>query len=267
MRARQRGFTLIELSIVLVIIGLVVGGILVAQTLIQTGEFKKLIRDVDLIRTSTEQFRSKYEYLPGDMPNATAYWGIQAGATGNDDTCYTSESTGIATCNGNGDNEIVAGHTGTGYHERARYWQHLSNAGYIAGQYTGYQGLFASEVRVGGINAMKGSINGTCYNLTTVAPLVTDTMYFVHDRQHIMENPGDKPTGASSPNRLIMTPAELKHIDSKIDDGKPGSGTVRGTKLGSPVAPNCTNSADPVVADYDLVRTTNECYLYILMGF
>ncbi len=68
----MRGFTLIELSITLVIIGLLVGGILVGKELISAATARAQIAQIEKLQTATNSFRLKYAYLPGDIPNADA---------------------------------------------------------------------------------------------------------------------------------------------------------------------------------------------------
>src|SRR5271155_2823005 len=68
----QHGFTLIELSIVLVIIGLIVGGVLVGQDLIRAAEVRATIAQIEKYNTAVNTFRGKYNALPGDMNAATA---------------------------------------------------------------------------------------------------------------------------------------------------------------------------------------------------
>src|ERR1700691_433072 len=66
--ASQSGFTLIELSIVLVIIGLIVGGVLVGQDLIRAAEVRAQISQIEKYNTAVNTFRDKYNALPGDLP-------------------------------------------------------------------------------------------------------------------------------------------------------------------------------------------------------
>src|SRR5450432_727787 len=77
-RAAESGFTLIELSIVLVIIGLIIGGVLVGQDLIKAAEIRGQITQIEKYNTAVNTFRGKYNCLPGDCVNATALGFTQA---------------------------------------------------------------------------------------------------------------------------------------------------------------------------------------------
>lgn len=82
---KQRGFTLVEMAIVLVIIGLLLGGILASQTLVSSTKAKDVVMIIDDLRTATTYFRQRYGYLPGDLPNPGTYLtaGLTAGTGGN----------------------------------------------------------------------------------------------------------------------------------------------------------------------------------------
>lgn len=69
---RQAGFTLIEMSIVLIIIGLIIGGILKASDVLKQAHAKDLIQAVQDAQSAALSFKSKYGYLPGDLPNGGA---------------------------------------------------------------------------------------------------------------------------------------------------------------------------------------------------
>jgi len=156
--SRSRGFTLIELSIVLVIIGLLVGGILVGQNLIHAAELRSIITDVERLKTAINAFESKYDCLPGDCPNATDYFGTAS-------VCPGGPGTGTQTCNGNGNGDIDFGATAgdpsiAGNQELFLIWQHLSNAGLIAGSYTGFNdGINYYDAKVG-VNVPASKISG-----------------------------------------------------------------------------------------------------------
>jgi len=82
-RKTLSGFTLIELSIVLVIIGLIVGGVLVGRELINTAKLRKVVSEVDKFTTAIQTFRVKYGCTPGDCKNATTFF--TGTHNGNDD--------------------------------------------------------------------------------------------------------------------------------------------------------------------------------------
>jgi len=75
-RPAQQGFTLIEMSIVLAIIGLIVGGILKGQEVVNNGRLKMQVAQMDAIKAAIFTFQDQYTFLPGDYPNAHAQLGI-----------------------------------------------------------------------------------------------------------------------------------------------------------------------------------------------
>lgn len=107
----RRGFTLVELSIVLVIIGLLIGGVLKGKAMIENAKQKRVKSDIDGIVSAVYNYQDKYNFLPGDDTNDRS---TELGATG----CDGSQ--------GNGDGVYAAG-------ERACFWQELIGAGLISG--------------------------------------------------------------------------------------------------------------------------------------
>ena len=98
---KKSGFTLVELAIVIVVIGLLVGGVLQGQELIKQANIRSQIAQFEDINRATFTFRAKYNALPGDMNNATSFWGDLIDI--DNPTIGTT-----ATCNGNGDGIIYA---------------------------------------------------------------------------------------------------------------------------------------------------------------
>ena len=70
---KQTGFTLLELSVVLIIIALVAGGIVVGQSLIRSATLRSVMGEYDHYLKAVQEFQDKYLALPGDMPNAEEY--------------------------------------------------------------------------------------------------------------------------------------------------------------------------------------------------
>ena len=114
MRARQRGFTLVEIAIVLVIIGLLLGGILKGQEMITQAKIKNSVADFSGVSAAYYGYQDRYRAIPGDDQNAATRW---SGAVAGD---------------GNG---IVAGgyNSSTTTDESRKWWDHLRRAGFVSG--------------------------------------------------------------------------------------------------------------------------------------
>ncbi len=106
---KKNGFTLIELSIVLVIIGLIVGGIIGGKSLISAAAQQSLIRQAKAYKSTIRTFQDQYDAKPGDMIDATDYWPA-------------------ATINGDGNGGISWNATVFFRRERLLVWQHLALA-------------------------------------------------------------------------------------------------------------------------------------------
>ena len=114
MNTKQRGFTLVEIAIVLVIIGLLLGGVLKGQAMIDNARYKRLVADLDSFRSEVFMFQDRYGALPGDMINAKTR--LNPGAT-----------------NGNGDGVIRNGYCNNSGEESCLVWSHLRYAGLLSG--------------------------------------------------------------------------------------------------------------------------------------
>lgn len=256
----RQAFSLVELSIVLVILGLLTGGILTGQSLIRAAELRSVTTEFQKYQTAVNTFRDKYFYLPGDMPNATNFWGAAASCPGTNAT----PSTDTKTCNGNG-NGLISPAPGYG-NEYFRFWQHLANAGLIEGTYTGVQGpdissadavigsnVPASKLGNGGwfaANAMTAASHAHLFDGTYTTRLIF---------------------GAKVPNTTtsgpIMTADEQWNIDKKIDDEIPGSGRIMAFKSSSTQTPGCTTSDDPMTATYSLSSSGILCSITAQPGW
>jgi len=138
MRSKQSGFTLVEIAIVLVIIGLLLGGVLKGQELINSAKIKNLVNDLNGVSTAVYAYQDRYRALPGDDANAETRWTAQG---------ITAAGTGLGNGNGTVDGKFNAAPvTGAGP-ESVLFWKELRTAGLIGGNVADAQPLNA----VGGI--------------------------------------------------------------------------------------------------------------------
>ncbi|MBX9726822.1 MAG: prepilin-type N-terminal cleavage/methylation domain-containing protein [Rickettsiales bacterium] len=211
----RRGFSLVELSIVLVILGLLVGGVLAGQSLIRAAELRSVITQSNNFRTAAASFKDKYFAIPGDMINATQFWGTMSTGTCPNATAGTSTQT----CNGNGDGQIGTGNLNS---EMALFWQHMANAGLIEGSYSGYVN--------GGIwnttNTPFLKISNALWNTVGRATMaISSTQFIEGDYGNTLE-------AYIGSVGAVLRPDEQWNMDTKIDDGRPATGLMRAQELG-----------------------------------
>ena len=119
MKRSSGGFTLLEIAVVLVIIGLLLGGVLKGQELISSARVRNFIAQQEGVKTAFFGFQDRYRAYPGDY--STASTNINCGA--------------VACLNGNGNGMIEAPNL-SALQEDILVWSHLSAAGFITGSYT-----------------------------------------------------------------------------------------------------------------------------------
>src|SRR5690349_16590711 len=136
MKSQQSGFTLVEIAIVLVIIGLLLGGILKGQELINSAKVKNLANDFRVIPTYIYAYQDKFKSLPGDDANVTTHI---TGAT-----AAAAAGLGNGVINGNWNST-------TNTDESFLFWQHVRLANLAAGPTDVADPTYVPRNAVGGI--------------------------------------------------------------------------------------------------------------------
>ena len=257
----QRGFSLVELSIVLVILGLLVGGVLGGQALIRAAEIRGVLADKDKYLAAVYTFKNKYHALPGDMANAGSFWGV---VHANNIMCIvTAAATATATCNGNGNGRIERSFA----LEESNLWRHMANAGMVEGNYP--HGTTGSELRWGKTKGAHEIWMETMANrwhidyANSTLPVVDIPMLILATNTSI--GPGG---GFSHVYRLnAFTTSEAWGIDTKLDDGRPGLGKMMVSPNNFPASSFCSTSADATTAEYNLTYSNKACTPTFIIKF
>ena len=196
---RQSGFTLIEIAIVLVIIGLLLGGILKGQELINSARVKNLATDFRNIPAFIYGYQDKFRALPGDDPAASTHLN---GAT---------NATTPAGMQGNG---VINGdwNSTTNTDESYLFWQHVR----LAGLAPGVTDATASPTDYLPKNASGGFIG--------IQSGTTDTT-----KTPIVGADGKAISGAYIICSTGILGKFVKQLDTQMDDGKTDSGSMMAT--------------------------------------
>jgi len=247
MRRTQSGFTLVEIAIVLVIIGLLLGGILKGQELINSARVRNLADTAAGVQAAYYGFIDRYRQVPGDMQLARAQANIDP----------TSISVG-------GDGNGQVGGTGVAaddYGEASALWQHLTVAGFLQGNYDG------------------GATNEATYEVVEVAPInaFNGFMVLARTRDYAPSTAPHTPA-AASPYRLTFglgdnIPVDIAlELDTKVDDGLPATGSLRftgdttvdfdGVTSASSASGDCL--IDVNTNQYDIAADAQNCALMLI---
>lgn len=268
MRTSRSAFTILELSVVLVIIGLIIGGIMGGRAMLRSSQVNKVATDVAAYRGASDQFYQQYEWLPGDIPTAVQIWGRADAGTDLTVNCTTVNvvGAGTATCNGNGDGQITES---ASFPELHRAWQHMANAGYLTGSYSGVSGAgHAVSHVVPGVNAPLGPWRRTGYTYTNFG-LITgngNVNYFDGDYREVFMFGG---TSDTYTNNNVLTGREAFDIDTKYDDGLPARGnivTYKGTGVNN-MSRACASTNVQSTAIYQRNSNDPRCVLMFLRDF
>lgn len=244
-RKNSKGFTLVELAIVITIIGLLIGGILKGQEMLNISRINATVAQMQAYKAAIIAFKDKYDQMPGDMPNSstripgctlgcqTVISGWGRPGDGSVGAAYWFGSQQIIATDTQGNN--IAPDVG---YETMNFWTHLYLAGFISGvSDIGIQqptrrayGVTNPTTPLGG-GLMTGMASGDQYYSippsgspyipsNTFLILATNTATGVDT---IFANTYDPVT-----TNNFLTTFQASKLDEKLDDGLPGTGAMRG---------------------------------------
>ncbi|MBN8543993.1 MAG: type II secretion system protein [Alphaproteobacteria bacterium] len=256
----QRGFSLVELSIVLVILGLLTGGILAGQSLIRASELRAVSTEYQRYAAAVQTFRDKYFAIPGDFNGATRFWNrLNTNAD-----CVSTHGLGVAgspgACDGGGDGSINsaggAGQSG----DMHQFWRHLALSGLIEGSYSGLAGSGGGQhVEFSSNNAPRSKLSNAGYGAMWLGVQDGTNSPFAGSYGNTLYLGGQHTSNVA--NVGVLKAEEAWNIDTKMDDGLPAIGKIRTLK--SSFRLNCTTTDVPSTSVYDLVQTALGCPLLL----
>lgn len=192
-RKGQAGFTLVEIAIVLVIVGLLLGGVLKGQELIEQSKIKRVVNDFNSISAAFNTYQDRYKALPGDDLNAATRWTTAINGT--------TAATSLAEVDGGGDGVITATlaevFNPSVADEGGLAWQHLRASGLLSGDMS-TDALSTTEQRTPFNSSYGFGASADAFGLG-IAPIFC----------------------ASLP------PKAAEQLDRDLDDGSPTTGLIR----------------------------------------
>lgn len=229
MRAKEAGFTLVELAIVLVIIGLIIGGVLVGQDLIKAAEIRATVAQIEGYNSAVNTFRSKYKGIPGDIRNVDKFFdttGTWAGMVNGDgdrrlELCITDDDGLCDTSDPAAIYETVADSSAPQHEgEVLQFWHHLSAAELVPGYYNGcgWGGTCGSTVTATEAGALDLAFPRSKLDRNGIGVFADGGGNFYQI--------GVVDGSLAYEVQPSLTPQEAFDLDSKIDDGRPGTGGV-----------------------------------------
>ncbi|MBL8891567.1 MAG: prepilin-type N-terminal cleavage/methylation domain-containing protein [Planctomycetaceae bacterium] len=256
----RNGFTLVEISIGLVIIGLVIGGVFVGRDLIEATKVRSVISQRDQFMTAVRTFQIKYGCLPGDCTNVARFGWTQPGV---DNGCSPGNGL-IESSNG-----VINSSDAVPGYETTHFWRQLSLAGLISETIqnppTNTLASMGAPISGDTINRYFPSITDNkrvYWNAVSRTSTSEGKNYFAllgfQSVSQVFGGSGDYDTFAP------FTPHFVRSIDQKTDDGTPGSGKVIGTQrqsylIAHPASNNATDTGCRISATVYSTHSNRTC--------
>lgn len=265
------GFTLVELSIVLVIIGLIVGGITMGQALVESARLSSFVSETEKLNSAANAFKQRFGQLPGDLDNAFSFFGTDCAST-------------AGSCNGDGDGGLessnYASYTGNGS-ERCKFFKHMQ----LAGMWEDFYECAHGGPAVG--SAPRTPFNDLSYYIVSTkcppgsgSPNCIASTAFLTGAGHYIFTGGVYNNsitsqyfycGTGPQNEEAFSAGHMLQLDNKLDDGLPMSGQM--------VAPSNSNAlclgevgttSHPCITangEYDISSDEVRCNMRLRMSF
>lgn len=256
----KHGFSLVELSIVLVILGLLTGGILSGQSLIRASELRTVSSQYNQYVTAIQTFRDKYFAVPGDFKDATRFWDRLSASAWCVSNAGKAGPVSTGTCDGDGDTNLADAAAVSQTGEKYQFWRQLSLAGLIEGSYTGLATASSTTGTLIGSNVPAGKLSASGWWATDVGVATSFAVSYAHGLTELPQN--GTALGGSN-----LKPEEAWNIDTKIDDGKPAYGKVlsRYATGGCAIPDDGTAAATTKLASsYDVSNSSTVCSIHFV---
>lgn len=222
--ASQRGFTLVEIAMVLVIVALLMGGVLRGQELVTQARIRDVINDLSGVTAAYQFYYDRYKALPGDDGNAASRWAAYSAKAGGGDGAVSGKYMDAAPFDPTAGGFVVD----NTQNEALAFWWHLRMAGFVAGPTTGPGAATQPNNSVGGIVGVQSS------GLSLPSLIVCES---------------------NVPDKMAIA------VDTQLDDQRPNAGQVRAFKQSSTnedvmgKAPNVTDYQETGSTQYVLCKS------------
>ena len=224
---RQSGFTLLEIAIVTIIVGLLLGGIMRGQEMVVQARTKSLVADFTGVSAAVQAYRDRYRYIPGDDAGAAGRWGFYQAKSGNGDGLIGGGYSDPAPPGDPAVSLTIDPVTGAG--ESLNFWWHLRIAGFVSGPQQGPGAANQPDNAVGGILGVQ-TAQGPANFLGGLVACTSNVL--------------DK---------------NATGVDAQLDDLNPSQGEIRALLQNGTSNPSLTNPSNTQPSNY--VEGSNNRYL------